>query len=140
MKVYIVTSGWYSDYRIEAVFSTKKRAKEHIEKYGKDDISDINDEPDEWIVDDNVYNKIIKIKEDKNIEVYSVIITKEGQIQYIRKEKKELFYLEGAIGKRKYFDSRQNLHMTILAKSKEHAVKIANDRRTQLIAMNKWIK
>lgn len=32
-KVYIVTEGEYSDYHIEEVFSTRKKAEEFIEKY-----------------------------------------------------------------------------------------------------------
>ena len=34
MKVYIVTSGTYSDYHIEAVFSTEEKAKAYIEIHG----------------------------------------------------------------------------------------------------------
>lgn len=36
MKVYIVTDGQYSDYRIQAVFSTKALAKEYLAEYNKD--------------------------------------------------------------------------------------------------------
>lgn len=35
-KVYIVTSGEYSDYHIDAVFSTELRAKEYIQQHGSD--------------------------------------------------------------------------------------------------------
>ena len=34
MKVYIVTSGDYDDYRIDEVFSTKEKAEEYIECFG----------------------------------------------------------------------------------------------------------
>ena len=36
MKVYIVTSGDYDDYRIDEVFSTKEKAEEYIEYFGDD--------------------------------------------------------------------------------------------------------
>ena len=36
MKVYIVTSGDYDDYRIAEVFSTKEKAEEYIEYFGDD--------------------------------------------------------------------------------------------------------
>lgn len=35
-KIYIVTSGEYSDYHIKAVFSTRKKAKEFIQHNGTD--------------------------------------------------------------------------------------------------------
>lgn len=33
-KIYIVTSGEYSDYHIEAVFTTKRKAVEYVEQHG----------------------------------------------------------------------------------------------------------
>ena len=36
-KVYIVTDGDYSDYRIVAVFSTEEKAKEYIQTTGEGD-------------------------------------------------------------------------------------------------------
>ena len=33
-KIYIVTSGDYSDYRIDAVFSTKEKAEEYVQQHG----------------------------------------------------------------------------------------------------------
>lgn len=35
-KIYIVTSGEYSDYRIEAVFSTEEKANEYVQQNGND--------------------------------------------------------------------------------------------------------
>lgn len=35
-KVYIVTEGEYSDYGIEAVFSTKEKANEYVQQHGSD--------------------------------------------------------------------------------------------------------
>lgn len=35
-KIYIVTSGDYSDYTIDAVFSTKEKAEEYIQQHGMD--------------------------------------------------------------------------------------------------------
>lgn len=35
-KIYIVTSGNYSDYRIDSVFSTKEKAKEYVQNNGSD--------------------------------------------------------------------------------------------------------
>ena len=35
-KIYIVTSGEYSDYHIEAVFTTKEKAVDYVEQHGTD--------------------------------------------------------------------------------------------------------
>lgn len=35
-KIYIVTTGCYSDYSIEAVFTTKKKAKDYVQQNGTD--------------------------------------------------------------------------------------------------------
>jgi len=43
MKVYIVTSGSYSDYHIEAVFSTKEKAEEYIQNNCDDDVNEIEE-------------------------------------------------------------------------------------------------
>lgn len=68
MKVFIVTSGSYSDYHIEAVFSTKEKAEEYINNQCDDDVNDIEeyemDEPCErktsiyWCSVDTKTNKI----------------------------------------------------------------------------------
>ena len=46
-KVYIVTSGEYSDYQIDAVFSTEEKAREYIQQHGSDyriEVFDIDEE------------------------------------------------------------------------------------------------
>ncbi len=46
-KIYIITSGEYSDYCIQAVFSTKKKAQEYRQQHGTDfsiEIFDIDEE------------------------------------------------------------------------------------------------
>lgn len=54
-NIYIVTSGWSSDYRVEAVFSTKENAEKYVSVFGeKDDSFSI----DEWEVDEYFNNRI----------------------------------------------------------------------------------
>lgn len=49
-KIYIVTEGSYSDYHIEACFSTKEKAREYIKR------GQFWEEPDieEWTIDDSI--------------------------------------------------------------------------------------
>jgi hypothetical protein len=51
-KIYIVTSGQYSDYGIDAVFSEKSLAKKYIDSFKKDDYGD-RMEIEEWDLDKN---------------------------------------------------------------------------------------
>lgn len=42
MKIYVVTSGCYSDYRIEAMFSTREKAQKYIDAAKFDEYNEIN--------------------------------------------------------------------------------------------------
>mgnify|MGYP001550988068 CR=1 FL=1 len=54
-KVYVVTSGWSSDYKVEGVFSTKENAEKYVLVFGeKNDLFSI----DEWEVDEYFNNRI----------------------------------------------------------------------------------
>lgn len=56
-KVYVVTTGEYSDYSIEKIFSTREKAQEYINivsVLGKEDFNDIQ----EWELDDFKVSKI----------------------------------------------------------------------------------
>ena len=50
MKIYVVTSGCYSDFRIDAMFSTREKAQKYIDAAKFDDWDDINGIT-EWDVD-----------------------------------------------------------------------------------------
>lgn len=50
MKIYVVTSGCYSDFHINAMFSTREKAQKYIDVAKFDDWDEING-IDEWDVD-----------------------------------------------------------------------------------------
>lgn len=50
-KIYIVTSGEYSDYGIDAVFTTKEKAVEYVEQHGT------NYNVEEYVLDEEVERK-----------------------------------------------------------------------------------
>lgn len=87
-KVYIVTSGEYSDYTIEVVFSTRKKAKEYVDAYGSDyriEEYPVDDTPVEkkesiWLVSVNwETGKVISANPKDYSEYYA---DKEGTVQY----------------------------------------------------------
>ena len=125
-KVYIVTSGEYSDYQIRSVFSTEKLAKKYIEHAGRI----IGDIWDEFRIEEYGLDVITKYPKGKNHYVVTMEL-KSGEFRYIGKREPE--------GKREYcvlkdYRGVENIHIYCWAKSEEQAKKIATDIRTKVLA------
>ena len=119
-KIYIVTSGEYSDYGIDAVFTDKEPAEKFIkEQKGEIEVWEANE-----------YTKI-----PQNRDVYQVIIyVDNGEIQGM--EKTNSFWHDALNDNmffwRKIHDiERGRLVIYCFAKDREHAIKIANEKRVQ---------
>jgi hypothetical protein len=131
--IYLVTSGSYSDYGIDAAFSTEAKANQYIAHYK----------------DNNNYYMEMGIEEyeldvhtdrlDQGYLPYMVQITYGGDVLKAEEIKRSLtesgvhFY-----GRRKDDNTHLNLSWYGQAKSKEHAIKIASEKRSQAIALNMW--
>ncbi len=128
--VYVVTSGCYSDYGIEAVFDDREMAQKFIDAFNtKDRWDEMNIE--NWEL--NPFGKLIK----ENCKPYFLRIDKDGNTSDIRIENSSYgFGNEDNNGMG--FDINGNLYLHVFGKDEAHAVKIANERRTTLIAENKW--
>lgn len=122
MKIYIVTKGEYSDYRIRGVFTDREKADKFLDsittKYGDNTI-------EEW--DANIPDS------PKSYKYFFVKMSKSGDVKYVCTSY--------------YFSSKEEISFRFseelmfsyqFAKDEKHAVKIANERRTRLIAENKW--
>lgn len=126
--IFIVTSGEYSNYSIDAVFSQKPDAEAYCKQpgwsqYGPPEI-------EEWEMDALVkpiragyVNYFIRMAQ--NGDVLDTWTRPAGQ---------------QVLGRTYGFDIHKNLIMEIDTKSQEHAVKIANDIRRQIIAEGTWGK
>ena len=138
MKIYMVTSGEYSDYKIHGVFSKKEKAQKFVDIMEKPDFSDFDIE--EWELDkfDSLVEKFMK----KKLSIYAVIMFKDGRLENIEEEKKRYVWIDEALSKKyniwKTRDDEVRIAMWVIAKDEKHAVKIVNEKRTQLIAENKW--
>ena len=133
MKVYVVTSGTYSDYHIDAVFSTKENAEKYNNIYGKDDFEDI----EEFEVDDEM--ALINRIGDEKITIYLVCMDRDGNVKEISKESPSVSLVKELLaGKNRHILYADCMDMRVIAKDEKHAVKIANERRVQLIANNEW--
>jgi hypothetical protein len=130
-KVFIVTSGEYSDYNIEAVFSSKELANKYIDEKKKQrnyNADYDNYQIEEYTVnfDDFVKNKIIH-----GYNFYTVNMNKQGDvIKVIRTtEYADCNYI---------FYNNDTLLAYRWAKSEKGAIKATNELRAQLIAFNKF--
>lgn len=127
-KIYIVTSGSYSDYHICSVFSTKKDANGFVGSFAKDKYDNFRVE--EYELDE--FKDQIK----NHRSLYFVRMKENGDTLEI--EKRSTFYRDGCC--ENMFDVEKNLIMEVWADDEKHAVKIVNEKRVQLIAENKWGK
>jgi len=124
-KVYIVTSGSYSDYHINAVFSTEELAQGYIDRWGTSDY-DI----EEWDLDNpNPFERVGK-------DYYYVAIRKDGDILDGAKKMPPSAQDESIIPA-VYGTTMPWMVVYCWATDEKHAIKIANEKRTQAIAEGK---
>lgn len=121
MKVYIVTSGEYSDYHIDRVFSTRKKAQEFLDHIGK---AGFNIE--EYDVDE---------KTPRGVFSYQVIIPDySGRKTRVSLQEPFTEYEKDAF--RYTLDPYNEAYcFNIQAKDAPHAIKIASERLMQIRAM-----
>ena len=139
MKVYLLSSGSYSDYTIEAIYADKAKAEKVREFYGEDynDIEEFELDPD-----DDIY---LKDYNKTNLRRFGFRINEEGKIQQLwpanfgevndKKSEYEIVTRSKEIGN----GEEGVLEGYLYAKSKGHVIKIINDKRRELIALNKWV-
>ena len=124
MELFLVTDGDYSDYHVCGIFSTIEKA-EHAKK---------------WFAADN---------EVKKITVDELPDHPEGMFWYsvYMKENGDTIKVEINSGDYSYPEIRWSpddcqsekcVEFEMWAEDEKHAVKIANEKRTQLIASNQW--
>lgn len=120
-KIYIVTKGEYSDYHICAIFSSKIKAEKYcqaITKEGSWSTPQIEDyDLDEYDLKEGEHSWFVRMKKDGEVEEA---------------------YEDDSRSDEHGFDINKNLYSHVFATSKEHAIKITNERRAQLIAQNDW--
>lgn len=125
--VFLVTRGDYSDYRVCAVFTDKKLAQKYIDSFkeGRKRFSIENYKL-------NPFSKELKA----DYKPYFLRMKKDGTCIeiYIKDSSYGFEGEDNDIG----FDIHKNMHLSVFAKDEKHAIKIANEKRVQLIAENRW--
>lgn len=131
-KVYMVTKGIYSEYKVCGVFSTKEKAERFITMFQDD--ADYND------IEEMELNPIDKISIGRL--PYIVVINKSGNIERAERANYNGFILnQGSFKETFYFlGTTENslLAVLCLAKNKMHAIKIASEKRARILALNLW--
>lgn len=126
MKVYIVTSGVYSDYGIEAVFSSVEKAQAFIDKgkkkgeYG----SEYNDAHiEEYELD----------RPEEDWCTITVRMGKDGDV-------KEWYFNYNGESGFLCFDINKNLVWGVKTDDETRAIKVVNEKRIQILAQDLWNK
>lgn len=145
-KVYVVTSGTYSDYHITAIFSTNKRAKEYVLlKNGSESYSD-------YRVEVYTLDELAPIL-DTGIRTFSFHMDREGNLVLhegselpkgdIPEDLHPVFSchvksLGWTMGRTTGFEDTR--FFKVQARDLQGAIKIANEQRSQMLAMDTWTK
>jgi hypothetical protein len=121
-KIYIITAGDYSDYHIVTVFSTKELAEAYIERWGKGYDARI----EEWNVDGvNPYQH-------PHLDFFRVGMWSNGDLMWSHPLSPPAEPLEDQIYPTA--NGRKYIYVYCWARDEQHAIKIANERRTRAIA------
>ncbi len=140
--IWVIEKGSYSDYRVVGVYSTKANAQAMCDRINKDEEYE-RAEIAEWSLDPGV--EAIN----QGLEVYLVWMLRDGTVEKIQRESGGDEF-QWALNENLTVWRRANapaykgknvqdcLHGRVFAKDEQHAIKIANERRTQLIANGQW--
>lgn len=128
MKVYVVTDGEYSDYHIVAIFTDKKAANEYNKEMLLNENSVLTMETD------------VVEKSPVGLYPYEVYMEYDGAVKILRRMSIDNFKPGETLLNFKNGEKIENyLSARVYAKNEEHAVKIVNEKRTQMIARNEWL-
>jgi hypothetical protein len=155
--IYVVTSGEYSDYGIDAVFTDKSKAELFAEPYEDRIVEEYEADPEipSYIEHGYKFYYVIMFRDGSlptNKNTYSVHECPNDRLadpgygvalnepQFNKYE-----YPHFNTGKEWPYPDPDSAHagemvmdITVKAHDKKHAVKIANEKRTQLIALDRW--
>lgn len=130
-KVYVVTSGEYSDYGIDAIFSTQELAQKFIDVFSKDKWRSMSVE--QWDLDP------IKTHLKQNRKPYFLRIDKKGNICDLELAENSYGFKEDIPeAEISYTADLKWMNIYCFADDESHAVKIAGEKRSQILAANIW--
>jgi len=130
-KVFVVGSGEYSDFGINAVFDSREQAEAYINALAK---------PQRWGENVSIFEMELNpdMKEIKaGRSIYFVTMDINGNV--LNEDGYRVANLNDfSEGDRLGFNYSDNMELYCFATDEKHAIKIANEIRAQLIANNGW--
>lgn len=129
-KVFVVTSGTYSDYSIDSIFTTRELAQSFIDSFN----SEWNTmEIEEWDLDPN------KNHINQKRKPYFLRINKNGDVSDLElSDNASGFKQDMPQAEISYTRDLEWMNIKCFARNKNHAVKIAGEIRAQILANNSW--
>jgi len=125
--VYLVVSGEYSDYTVHAGFTNESRANEYKDAICADDVEAMElDPPDDLI------------RYPKGYGAWVVWMHKDGNCENSPR-RTDIRNLNDTSLRVTHAHATSGYVFYVVAANMEHAVKIANEKRVQMIANNEWI-
>ena len=132
-KVWVITAGEYSDYRILGVMDDEAAALDFVEKWNAPRKGRYGSEA---TAEQFTLNPMLMDTVRQGLDRYDVRMKRDGTAEVdvsdrTLDQEPEADWWEESIKRETFFAS-------VLAKSPEHAVKIVNERRAILIAEGRW--
>ncbi len=137
--VYAVSSGTYSDYSVDAIFSTRERAQAFMHTFPVDGHNDIK----EYELDPDYVDRVRSGQ-----SVWRVFMLRDGTTERVERLDMSTYIAlntnEPHIWKRSEAPAYRGknipdcLNARVWAKNEKHAIKIVNEYRTRMIAEGRW--
>lgn len=138
-QVFAVNSGSYSDYKVDAIFSSRELAQEYMDTVKQNDYNEI----EVYKVDPPTVDLIRR-----GYSVWCVLMLHDGTTERIKRTEND-YYNVGYAPSHSIWERTKALaykgkgipdalNSMVWAKTEKQAVKIVNEKRVQMIANGEW--
>lgn len=132
--IYVVTSGCYSDYGIQSMFSTKEKAQAFIDTHKLGSYDDVNIE--EWLLDNADH------PHSRGLLYFTLYVDRDGTLveSRVSSEWRQAWRTSCDYTNLHFWKSpgKPLLIVQTWAERLEDAVKVAGEYRTRVLAANRW--
>lgn len=130
-SVWLVSSGWYSDRRPVAIFTTREKAEAFIREAAKFDRDFDGEEPEEFVLDS------AECHVPEEYRPYSIEVMRDGTVTVEAVESASWPMNRPHVFRRRN-PYPPSLMGTVLARDEAHATKIAAEHWRRSVAENEW--
>ena len=138
-QVFAVSSGSYSDYRVNAIFSSRELAKEYMAAVSNSDYNEI----EVYELDPPTVDLLLR-----GYSVWRVLMLHDGTTETVTRTDNDYYYVEDVprhwLWERTKAPAYEGtgipdaLDSHVWAKTEQQAIKIVNEKRAQMIADGRW--